>query len=206
MMTPQTLATSDVTSIPFSIPAETVLETNPPAVFASGLAIREGNSKKPIYRIHKWWARRLGSVFRCILLGATTSRQRRHELDEDSFYRKHDFSGLVVLDPFVGGGTTLVEAAKCNASVIGVDIDPVACFVTSKELHAASESTLLADFENVASECEEKLLYWYRSRLPGKIDGKAVYAFWMDSVRCPDCKLVGEAHPHYQLARERVER
>jgi len=26
------------------------------------IAKKEGNAKKPIYQIHKWWARRLGSV------------------------------------------------------------------------------------------------------------------------------------------------
>ena len=44
---------------------------------------------RPVYYIHKWWARRLGSVFRGILLGTC--------LDEGEdfwkcFYGKNDFS------------------------------------------------------------------------------------------------------------------
>jgi adenine-specific DNA methylase len=189
-------------SILRAIPSKTVLETNPPAAFASKLALREGNSKKPIYQIHKWWARRLGSVFRSILLAATAPTSRSPRFGEFVFYKKHDLTGLVVLDPFVGGGTTLVEAAKCNASVIGVDIDPVACFVTSKELHAVNETALTKAFEQVASECKQKLLNMYRTVLPDGIPGVIVYAFWVDIVRCRQCRVATEAHPHYQLSRD----
>ncbi len=30
----------------------------------NNIAQKEGDVKKPIYQMHKWWARRLGSVFR----------------------------------------------------------------------------------------------------------------------------------------------
>ena len=46
--------------------------------------------------------------------------------------------GAVVLDPFVGGGTSLVEAERCGARVIGYDIDPVATFITRFELETPS--------------------------------------------------------------------
>ena len=45
------------------------------------IARKEGNAKKPIYQIHKWWARRLGSVFRMILL---TSFIEWKELEEEA--------------------------------------------------------------------------------------------------------------------------
>ncbi len=44
-----------------------------PFEFLSHLAERESWRKevhRPIYHVHKWWAKRLGSVFRGILLGA----------------------------------------------------------------------------------------------------------------------------------------
>ena len=45
------------------------------------IARKEGNAKKPIYQIHKWWARRLGSVFRMILL---TSFTEWEELEKEA--------------------------------------------------------------------------------------------------------------------------
>jgi len=43
-----------------------------PIEFLSEIAERESWRKeiyRPVYHIHKWWAKRLGSVFRGILLG-----------------------------------------------------------------------------------------------------------------------------------------
>ncbi len=51
---------------------------------------------RPVYHIHKWWATRLGSVFRGIILGGLLNPS------EDiwgRFYQANDFSGAVVLDP-----------------------------------------------------------------------------------------------------------
>jgi len=37
-----------------------------------------------------------------------------------------------ILDPFMGGGTSLVEASRFGAEVVGNDLNPVAWFVTKK--------------------------------------------------------------------------
>jgi hypothetical protein len=105
------------------IPQKTILETAPPVALTSQLALKEGNSKKPIYMMHKWWARRLGPVFRMLLLGATHSSEKSPWLRNGAFFEKHDLSRIRLFDPFVGGGTSMVEASKCGASVIGVDSD-----------------------------------------------------------------------------------
>ncbi|WP_296869648.1 hypothetical protein [Tibeticola sp.] len=53
--------------------AATALECDFPLVEISQVAEQESWRKeinRPIYHIHKWWATRLGSVFRGITLGA----------------------------------------------------------------------------------------------------------------------------------------
>lgn len=53
--------------------AATALECDFPQVEISQLAEQESWRKeinRPIYHIHKWWATRLGSVFRGVTLGA----------------------------------------------------------------------------------------------------------------------------------------
>ena len=58
-----------------------LLETDAyPFEFISEVAERESWRKeihRPIYHLHKWWAKRLGSIFRGILLGASADRIAR---------------------------------------------------------------------------------------------------------------------------------
>ena len=112
----------------------------------ANLADREGRRPVPIYHAHRWFARRFSSAFRAILIAA------RLPSDADfweAFYKGVDYSDLTVLDPFVGGGTSVVEAARLGASTIGVDIDPVACAITRFELAAADAPDLGASLTNL---------------------------------------------------------
>jgi len=71
---------------------------------------------RPLYHIHKWWAHRLGTAFRAIVLstfapsGADVMRL---------FYQRTRINGSVVFDPFMGSGTTVGEALKLGARAIG---------------------------------------------------------------------------------------
>ena len=83
-----------------------------PFEFLSQLAERESWRKeihRPIYHVHKWWAKRLGSVFRGILLGAVLPETAR---PRQSVLQTHHFASLTVFDPFMGSGTTIGEAHK----------------------------------------------------------------------------------------------
>jgi DNA modification methylase len=55
-----------------------------------------------------------------------------------------EFSSLgdVVLDPFVGSGTTLVEAVVKGRASIGVDIDPLACLISRAKTSRVTASRL----------------------------------------------------------------
>src|SRR3954453_11369548 len=71
---------------------------------------------RPNYHIHKWWAQRLGSVFRAILISAF-SPSGADVLT--AFYAKNRRSETVVFDPFMGSGTTVGEAIKLGFRAIG---------------------------------------------------------------------------------------
>lgn len=73
------------------------------------LAEREGRRPVPIYQTHRSFARHLSSAFRAIL----TAAKIEHDADFwEGLYRGVDFTGETVLDPFVGGGTSVVEDAR----------------------------------------------------------------------------------------------
>ena len=78
---------------------------------------------RPVYHVHKWWAQRLGSVFRAAIIAAAAPKGSSVM---DLFYEPLRLPGFVVFDPFMGSGTTVGEAQKLGCTVIGRDINPVA--------------------------------------------------------------------------------
>lgn len=117
------------------------IEVGFPIVEINRLAEPERNSFKPIYQMHKWFARRASCVFRAILLGALKPAYKEDGTSVDlmeEFYKDHskdpDTTGKVVLDPFMGGGTTVVEALRLGCKVVGIDLNPVAWFIAKTEM------------------------------------------------------------------------
>jgi adenine-specific DNA methylase len=114
-----------------------------------------------------------------------------------------------VLDPFMGGGTSLLEATRFGASVTGVDLNPVAWFVTKKEFEAAEVDleTLEDAFEQVQAGVSDELKQQYITQCPNDDDHVAdvMYALW---VRTLDCISCGETIPlfsNYRVAKGRYE-
>ena len=142
---------------------------------------------RPLYHIHKWWAQRLGSVFRAIVIGALapigTDVKR-------SFYRPVRFPDVVVFDPFMGSGTTLGEALKLGCRAIGRDINPVAHFAVGNALAFHSREDLLREFKAIERDVADKIRYFYEARLPGGEYAQSLYYFWVKVLDCPGC---GEA-------------
>lgn len=162
-------------------------------------ATREGRRPRPIYQIHKWFARRLGCTFRAVLVGAVS------EPTADfwkAYYETANLQGFTILDPFVGGGTSVVEAARLGASATGIDVDPIACAVTRAELSAATLEDLLPTLRVLQEKVGKTIAPFHAVRGSDGTKLTAVHHFWVQVVHCPLCKKTGEAHPNYVLAEE----
>ncbi len=140
---------------------------------------------RPIYHIHKWWAQRLGTVFRAISIGALTPAGTDVM---DLFYRPARFRGSVVFDPFMGSGTTLGEAAKLGARTVGCDINPVAYFLVRTALSLHDRSKILAEFLSIERDVSATIRSWYRTCLPDRQAAEVLYFFWVKIVACPCCR------------------
>ncbi len=166
---------------------KTCLEVDFPLVPINALSALEGNAGKPIYQMSKWWARRRSCVFRALLLAAAMEAPtRKHPdgqamlgvdgkpiVDEDAaaqvvwdaYYANHQLTGnfknLKVLDPFMGGGTTLVEGSRLGFQVAGVDLNPVAWFIVKNELACTDPKDVKAFFDQIEAEVKPQIQPFY---------------------------------------------
>ena len=190
-------------------PKKWAIEDSFPIVEINRLAVPERNAFKPIYQMHKWFARRASCVFRAILLGCLkplpvdkdgNPTKSGAEVIMEEFYKDHthdpDTNGKVILDPFMGGGTTVVEALRLGCKVIGIDLNPVAWFIVKCETTPVDIKELEAAFERLANRIvpwsgkplKQTLLDLYKTTCPccGNADADIIYAFWVKSAICTD--------------------
>lgn len=184
-------------------PASTLLESGAlPIQEIAELALREGQCTNPLYRVHRWFARRLGSQFRSILTGLSLGASEKERFWE-TYLTDVPLDGAQVLDPFVGGGTSLVEALRCGAHVIGYDIDPVATFITRFELAAAACDPDEQVVSDVCSAVTSQMARFHMTNVSGLGIREILHHFWVELRACQSCGSTFEIHPHYQLAYSR---
>lgn len=162
------------------------IEESFPIVEINRLAVPERNAFKPIYQMHKWFARRASCVFRAILL-ASMKPAGTDVMEE--FYKDHtddpDTNGVKILDPFMGGGTTVVEALRLGCHVTGIDLNPVAWFIVRTEVEPVDIDSLKDAFKRLEERkthtgktVKEELLSHYKTECPccgtGRKDGNKI--------------------------------
>lgn len=160
------------------------IEVDFPIEQVNEIAEREAHAKekfRPIYFIHKWWARRLGSVFRTIVLYSLLDEKARI-LKDDGMWRPVtkeelenpwllyledvDLGGKIVLDPMMGGGTTVIEALRLGCKVVAQDLNPVAWFLVKKMVEPVDIDLLKAGFKKLEHKVADEIKQYYRTICP----------------------------------------
>ncbi len=139
---------------------------------------------RPTYHIHKWWAHRLGTVFRAIVLGALTPSGTDVL---EAFYRPVHLRNRVIFDPFMGSGTTIGETLKLGARAIGRDINPVAHFLVRNALAVHDRRAILETFQSIQNDVAETIKAYYKTKLKDGAQADVLYYFWVKQVECPNC-------------------
>jgi excisionase family DNA binding protein len=168
--------------------------------FVAPLALTEKQIQqayRPYIQVHKWFARRPGSLFRALLL----SEFGDDEPLSQSYYRGHSLSGRTILDPFMGGGTPVVEANRLGMNVIGCDINPMAAWIVRQELSALDVTQLRAIGEEVAQAVADEVGRYYTTRcLKCGTSAEVKYFLWVKAFPCPSCGKSVELFPGYLIA------
>jgi len=171
--------------------------------FVADLARREKQIQqnyRPIIAVHKWFARRPGTLFRALLLSEFVPSSLR-----ESFYEGHDLRGRRVADPFMGGGTPLLEANRLGCDVIGMDINPMSYWVVKEELGwlnvEAYRKTALALRVNLKRQVGH--LYQTKCLSCGSEDALVKYFLWVKVQRCRKCGQDFDLFRGYLVAENR---
>ncbi len=163
------------------------IENGFPIGLVSQLAEHESWRKeiyRPMYYIHKWWAKRLGSVLRATIIASAVN----HGADVARlFYEPVQFPDLVVFDPFMGSGTTIGEALKLGCRVIGRDINPVSHIMVNAAVQGYSKDEVQAAFAQIDRSVGEQMRALYKTRLPNGEVADVLYYFWVKVVPCVIC-------------------
>jgi len=99
----------------------------------------------PMYYMHKYWARKPHNVVREYI---------EHYTDE----------GKIVLDPFCGSGVTCIESLKSNRKSIGVDLDPMAVFITEMTAKPIDLEKLQNEFKKIEDGIKKRIMDSYQTK------------------------------------------
>ncbi len=131
-----------------------MIERNFDIPFIADLALREKQIQqnyRPIIAVHKWFARRPGTLFRGLLLSEFLEKPL-HE----SFYQANSLKGIKVADPFMGGGTPLIEANRLGCEIAGLDINPMTYWIVKQEIEHLDLDAYLRAANSLREQLEKE--------------------------------------------------
>lgn len=83
--------------------------------------------------------------------------------------------GMVIMDPFMGSGTTIVEASLAGHPVIGIDVNPVAKLITDAKVTPVEPTLLSLSVERMFDKAEKSIGL---TKLPFEPSVSARIDFW----------------------------
>lgn len=123
----------------------------------------------PVYKMHKYFARRPQNVFRELV-------------------KNYSKPGDTILDVFCGGGVTLFEGTSVGRKVIANDINPLATFVSDMEVTQVDKDIYLSTIADIRDEVEILSNRFFSTH--NRDNGKLLPVRWFElayKVECPKC-------------------
>lgn len=171
--------------------------------FIASLSLREKQIQqnyRPIIAVHKWFARRPGTLFRGLILSEYSEKTLK-----EAFYDSNNLKGITIADPFMGGGTPLIEANRVGCDVIGYDINPMAWWIVNREIEQLDLDIYRNAAEQLVMDLEGRIGPLYRTRCLecGSLQAHVKYFLWVKEQHCRNCGKVFDLFPGFLLAEDR---
>lgn len=168
--------------------------------FIASLALKEKQIQqnyRPVIAVHKWFARRPGTLYRGLLLSEFIDQPV-----ENTYYLSHEFPGKMVADPFMGGGTPLVEANRTGCDVVGFDINPMAAWIVNEEIRYLDVNAYQQEASRLLLSLEKRIgnLYLTDCVYYGDKDVPVKYFLWVKTAKCEGCGSDVDLFPGYLIA------
>ncbi len=133
-------------------------------------ALETSKGHTPIYKMHKYFARRPHNVFRAII----------------EHYSKR---GDIILDPFAGGGVTVVEGLTAHRRVIACDVNPIASFIQFAQVLDISPANFVRQAGVIKKRVHDAFGCGYRTHCR-QCDNSQAHVRWFEHAyrtMCPSC-------------------
>ena len=167
--------------------------------FISALALREKSIQqnyRPVIAVHKWFARRPGALFRGLLLSEFVDAAL-----QDSYFRSNTLQGKRVADPFMGGGTPLIEANRLGAEIAGWDVNPMAWWIVGRELEDLDVAVYEEAGKALIQELRRQVGVLYETSCTRCGESAPVKCFlWVKTQACTACRRRIDLFPGYLVA------
>jgi adenine-specific DNA methylase len=168
--------------------------------FIADLALREKQIQqnyRPIIAVHKWFARRPGTLFRGLLLSEFSKKPLK-----DAFYEGNNLSGRHIADPFMGGGTPLLEANRVGCNITGFDINPMSYWIVKQEIEHLDLDLYSETAQSLRSSLEKEIGHFYRTDCTFCRSPKAhiKYFLWVKVKPCNKCGKEIDLFPGYLIS------
>lgn len=124
----------------------------------------EQKAPKPyrgIYAMHKYWSKKPSDLVA-------------------NYIRRYSIPGDVVLDPFCGSGVTVIESVRLSRRAIGIDINPVAVFLTKSGLEVVDVDKVVRAYSRIETELKSSIDRLYYSVCPrcARFNAVATHYIW----------------------------
>jgi adenine-specific DNA methylase len=123
---------------------------------------------------------------------------------DEAYFAGQDFEGKVVADPFMGGGTPLIEANRVGCDVIGCDINPMSAWIVREEIEHLDHKAYGIAATKLVDHLQEEIGRLYVTDCPiyGDRNVPVKYFLWVKTIECAHCKHDVDLFPGYLLAED----
>lgn len=99
------------------------------------------------YLMHKYWGRKAHNIV-------------------SEYISCFSKEGDTILEPFMGSGVTVVEAAKLKRNVVGIDINPMSKFIVENTISRVNLNCFTERYNEIVSKISQRFQYLYNTTCP----------------------------------------